>query len=55
MALLDTPVAVIGIGNMGLGMALRLRDAVLSADRAKDAATLAQTLTHPKTSTSGAL
>jgi len=27
MALLDTPVAVIGIGNMGLGMALRLRDA----------------------------
>lgn len=35
--------------------ALRLRDAVLSADRAKDAATLAQTLTHPKTSTSGAL
>lgn len=27
MPLLDTPVAVIGIGNMGLGMALRLRDA----------------------------
>lgn len=34
---------------------LRLRDAVLSADRAKDAAILAQTLAHPKTSTSGAL
>lgn len=27
MSLLDTPVAMIGIGNMGLGMALRLRDA----------------------------
>jgi 3-hydroxyisobutyrate dehydrogenase len=26
MSLLPTPVAVIGIGNMGLGMALRLRD-----------------------------
>jgi len=27
MALLDSPVGIIGIGNMGLGMALRLRDA----------------------------
>ena len=27
MSLLHTPVAVIGIGNMGLGMALRLHDA----------------------------
>jgi len=35
--------------------ALRLRDTLLTADRVKDAATLAHTLTHPKTSTSGAL
>ncbi|EWS57171.1 hypothetical protein Y695_04911 [Hydrogenophaga sp. T4] len=30
--------------------ALRLRDALLSADRAEDAATLAHTLTHSNTS-----
>jgi 2-methylcitrate dehydratase PrpD len=35
--------------------ALRLRDTLLTADRVKDVATLAHTLTHPKTSTSEAL